>query len=188
MLINEGGVLMIFTWCRKACAGQPSEACYSGPCWTRHPTRMNPKSCLFTAQQKPASASHGLCGNRVEGSCKLAGEAKAWKRKAKQLSPQPEAVFAERSGWHSKHLCIPWQSQKAEGRSRSLQHDTLFSCCQIRATSWSTSLHGGRMIMALQGFSCTHEPWISWLVMSTSQMCIRDHMPGVGFLDCSNKH
>lgn len=159
-----------------------------GPAELGIPPEWTQKAAFSQHKQKPVSASHSLCGNRVEGSCKLAGEAKAWKRKAKQLSPQPGAVFAERSGWHSKHLCIPWQSQKAEGRSRSLQHDTLFSCCQNRATSWSTSLHGGRMIMALQGFSCTHEPWISWLVMSTSQMCIRDHMPGLGFLHCSNKH
>lgn len=148
-----------------------------------------PKKLPFHSTNRSLWAQLTACvETELKGHVNVQARRTLGRERQKQLSPQPGAVFAERSGWHSKHLCIPWQSRKAEGRSRPLQHDTLFSCCQIRATLWSTLLHGGRMIMALQGYSCTHEPWISWLVMSTSQMCIRDHMPGLGFPERSNKH
>lgn len=149
---------------------------------------VEPNKLPFREANRSLWAELAACVEKeLKGHVNLQARRKLGRERQNNCLLNPGAVFAERSGWHSKHLCVPWQSRKSEGRSGPLQHDTLFSCCQIRATLWSTSVHGGRMIMALQGFSCTHEPWISWLVMSTSQMCIRDHMPGVALLHRSNK-
>lgn len=138
--------------------------------WTWHPTRANPQSRLFYGADRSLWALRSACvETELKGHVNLQERRRLAREKAKQSSLQPEAVFTDRSGWHSKHLCVPWQSRKQERREKvGLYNMTHYlAVAKIRATLCSSAVHGGRMMMALPGFDCTFEPCVLQLVKKT---------------------
>lgn len=155
---------MIFTWCSERCTGQPRGGCYSGPCWTRHPTRASPQKLPFLQRrQKPVSSALSLCGNRVEGSCKLTGKAKAWKRKGAIISSSTRGLVCSESlagmantsastPSHGSFLLLTEQKRRG-GRKWAFNNMTLYSAgpnqgcitehlaCRARGWSWHLQDH-----------------------------------------------
>ncbi len=127
------------------------------------------QSCLFHNTHRSLWAQlNSLCGNRVEGSCKLAGEAKTRKRKEKQSAPQPGgrdllSRLQSRLAWQTPlrpllACSFYWQSRKGEWEKEAFAAWHSDQPCQIGLTSPCDLLHQRSLVMALQGYRCTHEP------------------------------
>lgn len=121
------------------------------------------QSCLFHSTHRSLWAQlNSLCGNRVEGSCKLAGEAKTPKRKEKQSAPQPGGRdllqrLQSRLAWQTplrplSACSFNWQSRKGDWEKEGFAGWHSAQPCQIGLASPCDLLHQKRLVMALQGY------------------------------------